>query len=211
MNIIEIPIEKLNHAPWNPNQLDSAGIERLTESLSRYGLVEPLVVRKIKDNEFEVLSGNQRLKAIASLGYKTVPCVILNLNDAEAMLLAQALNNLHGEDDQVMKGNLIKTVLSSIPEDKVLSLLPETAESLKSITQFNQEDLAEHLQAWQEAQAARLKHMIVQLTDNQHSLVQDAIKRIMPNVKEDDSGSPNNRGTAIFLLCKFYLDHKEEE
>jgi ParB family transcriptional regulator, chromosome partitioning protein len=211
MNLIDLQIEKLNHAPWNPNQLDSAGIARLTESLSRYGLVEPLVVRKRKDNEYEVLSGNQRLKAIASLGYKTVPCVVMDLDDAEAMLLAQILNNLRGQDDQVMKGNLIKTVLSSIPEDKVLSLLPETAESLKSITQFNQEDLAEHLQAWQEAQAARLKHMIIQLTDHQHDLVDDAIKRILPNVKEDNSGSPNSRGTAIFLLCKFYLDHKEQE
>jgi ParB family transcriptional regulator, chromosome partitioning protein len=210
MKILELPTGKLKQAPWNPNQLDNAGITRLVESLNRYGLVEPLVVRP-KDNAYEVLSGNQRIKALSEIGFDPIPCVVVDLNDAESMLLAQALNNLHGEDDQVMKGNLIKTVLCSIPEDKVLSLLPETAESLKSITQFNQEDLAQHLQAWQEAQAARLKHMIVQLTDNQHDLVQDAIKRIMPNVKEDDSGSPNNRGTAIFLLCKFYLDHEEQE
>ena len=81
----------------------------------------------MNNSQYEVLSGNQRLKAITSLGIKTVPCVVVDLNDAESMLLAQALNNLRGEDDQSLKGNLLKTVIASIPEDRVLSLLPENS------------------------------------------------------------------------------------
>lgn len=211
MNIIDLPVEKLLEAPWNPNRMDEAGINRLKESLSRYGLVEPLVVRTAKDSAFEVLSGNQRLKAITSLGIQLAPCVVVNLGDAEAMLLAQALNNLRGEDDQALKGTLLKTILSSIPEDKVLSLLPETTESLRSLASFSQIDLAQHLQAWEQAQAARLKHMSLQLTYQQVEIVEEAVNRIMPNVKEDKSGSPNNRSTAIFLLCKYYLERNEPE
>ena len=211
MKINDIAIEKLREAPWNPNRMDDPGLGRLVESLSRYGLVEPLVIRPLSDSDYEVLSGNQRLKAINNLGYESVPCVIINLNDAEAMLLAQALNNLRGEDDQALKGNLLKTILATIPEDRVLSLLPETTESLKSLASFNEVDLAEHLQAWEQAQAARLKHMILQLTNNQIETVEEAVNRIMPNVKEDNSGSPNSRSTAIFLLCKYYLENAEEE
>ncbi|MFC1953991.1 ParB/RepB/Spo0J family partition protein [Chloroflexota bacterium] len=211
MKIIELSIEKLKEAPWNPNQMDEVTFKRLIESINRYDLVEPLVVRPSVDSQYEVLSGNQRLKAITSMGLKKVPCVVVNLNDAEAMLLAQALNNLRGEDDQALKGNLIKAVLATIPEDKVLSLLPETKESLKSLTSFDQTDLAQHLQAWELAQAARLKHMILQLTQQQLETVEAAINNMMPNVKINNIGSPNKRGTAIFMLCKYYLERRESE
>ncbi len=211
MKIIELETKKLIEAPWNPNRMDDAGMGRLKESLSRYGLVAPLVVRRLDNSLFEVLSGNQRFRAITELGFDSVPCVVVDLNDAEAMLLAQALNNLRGEDDQALKGNLLKTILASIPEDKVLSLLPETAESLKSLANFSQVDLAQHLQVWQDAQAARLRHMTLQLTDKQVETIEEAVKRIMPNVKEDTGGSPNERSTAIFLLAKFYIERNELE
>ncbi len=206
MKIVELPIEELKEAPWNPNQMDEATLNRLSESLSRYGIVTPLVVRPKEEEFYEVLSGNQRMKAITSLGFKSVPCVAVNLSDPESMLLAQALNNLRGEDDPVLKGNLLKKILASVPEDKVISLLPESKESLEALTSFNQIDLAQHLQAWELAQAARLKHMVLQLTPQQLETVEEAINRIMPDAKEDNSGSPNKRGTAISLLCKFYLE-----
>lgn len=211
MKIIKLSVEKLNEAPWNPNQMDEATFKRLIESINQYGLVEPLVVRPSVDSQYEVLSGNQRLKAITSIGLKKVPCVVVDMNDAEAMLLAQTLNNLRGEDDQALKGKLIKAVLATIPEDRILSILPETKESLRSLTSFNQTDLAQHLQAWEQAQAARLKHMILQLTQQQLEVVEEAINNMMPNVKEDNSGSPNKRGTAIYLLCKYYLERTEDE
>ena len=65
MKVIEIPLDKLREAPWNANQMDEAMLERLKESLRRYGLVGPLVVRPI-GQYYEVLkwkptpSSNQR-------------------------------------------------------------------------------------------------------------------------------------------------------
>ncbi|MFC1873880.1 ParB/RepB/Spo0J family partition protein [Chloroflexota bacterium] len=211
MKVNELPIDALKEAPWNPNQMDEAGFNRLKESLSTYGLVEPLVVRPEDNSSYEVLSGNQRLKAITGMGYESIPCVIVNLNDAEAMLLAQALNGLHGEDDPILKGSLLKSILSSIPEDKVLSLLPETTESLRSLASFSQVDLAEHLLAWEQAQAARLRHMQLQFTNQQLETVEEALARILPKAKDDKAESPNIRGTAMYMLCRFYLEKAEIE
>ena len=211
MQVDELSIERLEEAPWNPNQMDDVTLKRLTESIKQSGLVEPLVVRPTEDHHYEVLSGNQRLKAINGLGFKIVPCVVVDLNDAEAMLLAQALNNLRGEDDPVLKGNLLKTILTSVPENRVISLLPEDKESLRSLTSFGQTDLAQHLQAWEQAQATKLKHMILQFTEQQLEAVEKAVNNIMPDVKKDNSGSPNKRGTAIYLLCKYYLERIKVE
>jgi ParB family transcriptional regulator, chromosome partitioning protein len=210
MKTIDIDIEKLKPAPWNPNQMNEDMTARLKESISRYGLVEPLVVRK-KDDTYEVLSGNQRLKVLQEMDFKQIPCVVVDLDDSKAMLLAQALNGLKGEDDLALKGALLKQILSSVSEDEVLSLLPETTESLKSLSTINEMDLAEHLQAWDKAQLARLRHMQLQFTDKQLETVEEAVSSIIPKAKDESFGNPNTRGNAIFLLCKFYLDRRQPE
>ena len=206
MKVVEIPVSQLQEAAWNPNQMDELMLARLKESLKRYGLVQPLVVRPLQDF-YEVLSGNQRLKVIQQLAFNWAPCVIVNLKDKEAMLLAQALNNLRGEDDLGMKGALLGDILAGIPEEEVLVLLPETTASLQALTSIGQTELAQQLQAWEQAQAARLKHMQLQFTHQQLETVQEAVNLILPKAKEE-MDNPNTRGNAIFLLCKFYLERR---
>jgi ParB family transcriptional regulator, chromosome partitioning protein len=210
MKIIDIRLNKLVEAPWNPNQMDQAMLERLKTSLKHYGLVTPLVVRPFNDH-YEVLSGNQRLKVIGQLGFSTVPCVAVNLNDQEARLLAQTLNRLHGEDELSLKGVLLEDILSAISENDVLSLLPETAQSLQALSSMGKEDLAQHLQAWQEAQAARLNHVQLQFTRPQLDIVQEALSRIMPHARADSFNNPNLRSNAFFLICKFYIERRQNE
>ena len=172
MKVIELPLECLSEAPWNPNQMDEKVMSLLKNSLSRYGLVEPLVVRPIGESRYEVLSGNQRLKVLTEMGQKSVPCALVELNDTEAMLLTQALNGLKGQDDLALKGTLLKQVLSVISESEVLSLLPETSTSLNSLASISEENLADHLKAWEQAQTARLSHMQLQFTRPQLETVQ---------------------------------------
>ncbi len=206
MKTVELPIKKLQGAPWNANRMDEAAIGRLRESISRYGLVQPLVVRPVGRSQYEVLGGNQRLRIIREMGVRRVPCIVVNLDDANAMLLAEALNDIHGEDDLALKGALFKRVLASIPQDKVLSLLPETAKGLQALSTMGQADLAEHLEAWQRAQAARLRHMQLQFSAEQLETVEKALDMVMARAKSSAGANPNIRGTAIYLLARFYLE-----
>ena len=208
MKTVDISLSELRPAPWNPNQMDERMMERLRESISRYGLVEPLVVRPLDDSLCEVLSGNQRLRVLQAMDLKAVPCVVVELNDSKAMLLAQALNSLRGEDDLALKGALLKEILSSVSEDEILSLLPETTKSLKSLSLINEMDLAEHLIVWEKGQAARLRHMQLQFTDKQLETVEEAISMVIHEAKENGFDNPNIRGNAVFLLCKFYLERR---
>ena len=88
MQVIDIPVSELREAPWNPNVMDPGMTKHLRESISQFGLVENLVVRPMKDGTNQVLSGNQRFQIISQLGYEKAPCVVVELDDAEAMLLA---------------------------------------------------------------------------------------------------------------------------
>jgi ParB family transcriptional regulator, chromosome partitioning protein len=105
----------------------------------------------------------------------------------------------------------LKQILASVSEDEVLSLLPETTESLKSLSTISEMDLAEHLQAWEQAQVARLRHFQLQLTDKQLETVEEAVSLMVPKAKDEGFDNPNTRGNAVFLLCKFYLERREPE
>ena len=208
MKIVELPTTRLTGAQWNANIMDEPMLSRLRASITRFGLVGNLVVRLLPDGLYEVLSGNQRLGVLAELGHTHVPCVVIDVSDAEARLLSQALNHVQGDDDLGLRAELLRDVLSEIPQGQVLSILPDSAENLNALTSLGQQDMAQHLAAWQKAQAARLRHLQVQLTDSQLEVVEEALSRILPRAKEKQGESPNTRGTAVYLLCKFYLERE---
>lgn len=210
MRIVELPIEHLKEARWNANEMDPAMAAHLDESLDRYGLVQNLVVRPLGDGNYEVISGNQRFQSLLARGHAAVPCVVVDLDDTRARLLSQALNRIHGEDDLGLRAELVRNVLANLPQEEVLALLPETAESLNSLAALGQEDMAGYLDSWQQAQQARLKHMQFQLTPMQLEVVDEALARVIPEAKSAGGDSPNLRGTALYLICKRLLELEEE-
>ncbi len=60
-----------------------------------------------------------------------------------------------------------------------LALLPETASSLQALASLGQDSIADYLQAWQQAQHARLKHLNFQLTPEQREVAEQALDRII--------------------------------
>lgn len=218
MKVIELPLEQLVDATWNPNQMSSAMLNRLQVSIRRYGLVENLVVREITGGLKEVLSGNKKLEVLRGLGHDLVPCVVVNLDDAQARLLAQALNAIQGEDDLGLRAEVMRKILETTSQEDILAVLPETADSLGSLAALGQEDIASHLQAWQRAQSARLKHLTVQLTSDQMEVVESALESLLPEANEslaqgrigDRAVNPNIRGQAMFLLCEKFLKYEAE-
>ena len=206
MDVIDIPLDLLRIAPWNPNVMTDMMLKKLKASIVTFGTLENLVVLPIGKGLYEVIGGNQRLKLYGELGVDPAPCVIAELNDAQAALLGQTLNQLHGEDDLGLKADLVRTVLAELPEAQVLAVLPETAESLQALSTLGQEDLAAHLRAWQQAQSAKLKNLQFRLTPGQLETVHEALDRIKPKLRESQTDNPNTRGNALHLLCQMYLE-----
>ncbi len=204
MEVIDLPLDKLVEAPWNSNTMAEKMLGRLKASIRSFGLVGNFVVRPMSDGDYEVLSGNQRLWVLKELGYTSAPCVIVDMDEAHAKLLAQALNNLHGEDDLGLKAELLREVLERLTQEEVLSVLPETSATLAALSDMGQETMAEHLRAWQEAQGARLSHFQAQLTAEEHILVERVFERIMPEVRRESSDNPNIRGRALYRLCRWF-------
>ncbi len=208
--IVHLPLDQLSEAPWNPNQMDQASVAKLERSVEHFGLIGVLVVRPIGDGLYQVLSGNQRCQVLRKLHWESVPCIIVDVGDAEAKLLAQTLNRLHGSDDLGLRAELVKDVLAAIPTEEVLALLPETSQGLKALSMLNPETLEERLRQWQLAQKAKLVRFSARLTSEQLETVQRALNRLHPEAKVGTAENPNIKGNALYLMAAEFLNREEK-
>ena len=210
MQVIELPLAVLKEAPWNANQIDAAMLRRLRSSIAKYGFVQNLVVRQIGEY-YEVLSGNQRLKLLREFNVSKVSCVIVDLDDGNARLLAQALNHVHGADDLGLRAELLREVLQVIPQQEVMAVLPDSMVGLNGMAGMHRETMAGYLQNWEKARAARLRNLLFKLTAEQLQTVEAALEGILPEARRQQGSSPNTRGTALYLICKSFLNKENRD
>jgi ParB family chromosome partitioning protein len=207
MDLVSLALERIVVPDWNPNQMDPATRQRLMNSVIRFGLVVPLVVRLLLNGMFETVGGAHRLWVLRELGYQTASCVLVQADDVEARLLSQCLNRIAGDDDLGLKSELVQQVLTQLSPEEVLKLLPETAESLQAMAALGQEDLAQYLVNWQQAQSARLKHLTFQSLPTQAEVIERALARFLPRARQGaGNNNPNARGVALYLLCQEFLE-----
>jgi ParB family chromosome partitioning protein len=76
---------------------DAEKLEQLVQSVKQHGILEPLLVRPLQDNQYELVAGERRYRAAALVGLTEVPVVVRELNDTEALQLA-LVENLQRED-----------------------------------------------------------------------------------------------------------------
>ncbi len=76
---------------------DSEKLEQLTQSVKEHGILEPLLVRPLKDGQYELVAGERRYRAATAAGLTSVPVVVKELTDSEALQLA-LVENLQRED-----------------------------------------------------------------------------------------------------------------
>ena len=106
MNIEKIQIDKLKAATYNPRQISTKQYKDLKESITKFGLVDPIIVNEyFTENYYVVIGGHQRLKICKELGYKDIGCIILNLNKEQERELNIRLNKNTGEFDMDILAN----------------------------------------------------------------------------------------------------------
>ncbi len=76
---------------------DPEKLEQLIQSVKQHGILEPLLVRPLPDNQYELVAGERRYRAAVELELAEVPVVVRELNDTEALQLA-LVENLQRED-----------------------------------------------------------------------------------------------------------------
>ncbi len=110
--IIQVPIKDLSPALYNPRKWSKEAISQLKESITKFGLVDPIIVNKHKGRENIIIGGHFRVKIAKDLGIKDVPVYYIDLNEKREKELNLRLNKATGEWDWNLLADFDENFLS---------------------------------------------------------------------------------------------------
>ena len=148
--VVEIHIGYIKPNPNQPRRyFNTNDLTQLAKSISQEGILQPITVRKIGDNNFQLISGERRLRAARIAGLKYVPSIVLKVTERTSALLA-LVENIQRED------------LSFFEEAEAIS-------SMIQIYGMTQEDAAIKLGMAQSTVANKLR--LLKLTKDERNIV----------------------------------------
>ncbi|HCC44823.1 MAG TPA: chromosome partitioning protein ParB [Gammaproteobacteria bacterium] len=94
----EIPIELIQPGRYQPrSHFDPAAISQLAESIRSRGLMQPIVLRALEADRYEIIAGERRWRAAQLVGMEKITAIIRNVDD-EAVLAMSLIENIQRED-----------------------------------------------------------------------------------------------------------------
>ncbi|OCA82185.1 nucleoid occlusion protein [Bacillus sp. FJAT-27225] len=171
-------IKKINIESIIPNRyqprtvFDDDKIEELSRTIHMHGIIQPIVVRELEDNRFEIIAGERRWRAMKKLGWEEVPAIIKNMSDTETASVA-LIENLQREE--------LTPIEEAIAYGKLLSLHNLTQEALAQRLGKGQSTVANKLRLLklpQEVQDALLNKHISERHARALIPLKDPVKQI---------------------------------
>jgi len=94
----EIDLNKIKPGRFQPrSNFDDEKLDELTKSIKNQGVLSPILVRELGLNEYEVIAGERRLRASKKAGLSSIPCLVDQKQDQDALISA-LIENLQRED-----------------------------------------------------------------------------------------------------------------
>ena len=118
IQITQVSIKELNPATYNPRKHDKKSADQLKESITKFGLVDPIIVNEATERKNIVIGGHFRLEVAKEMGFETMPVVYVNIPDIEKEKeLNLRLNKNTGEWDWGLLANYDSAFLDMVGFD----------------------------------------------------------------------------------------------
>jgi ParB family transcriptional regulator, chromosome partitioning protein len=94
----EIPLDSIDANPFQPREnFNEEGLKELAESIKQHGVIQPITVRVLNEEKYQLISGERRLRASKIAGIESIPAYVRSAND-EVMLELALVENIQRED-----------------------------------------------------------------------------------------------------------------
>lgn len=96
--VLLIPVESVRPNPYQPRRVfDQVALNDLANSISEYGVMQPISVRRLKEDSYELIAGERRLRASKMVGLDEIPALLVDVVDQDSAVLA-LIENLQREN-----------------------------------------------------------------------------------------------------------------
>ncbi len=97
-NVVELEVDSIEVNPFQPrSNFNDDALEELASSIRELGIIQPITVRKLGFNKFQLVSGERRFRASKMVGLETIPAYIRIANDQESLEMA-LVENIQRQD-----------------------------------------------------------------------------------------------------------------
>ena len=202
MKIKTRKISDLIRAEYNPRELTKEQQNQLTDSLKRFGLVDPIIVNTNKDRKNILVGGHQRMKVWESMGNETIPTVEVNLNLEKEKELNVRLNKNTGQFDMEL-----------IQEHFDTTELIEWGFTEDEIGEWglNPDELSDGF-SLPEGDKAPFQQMTFTLADEQATQLKNAITDVK-GLEEykfiETFANENSNGNALYLIIMQWAEQRK--
>lgn len=120
--VVKLPLMSIIPNRFQPRTIfDDSKIEELARTIHTHGVIQPIVVRKIDNDQYEIIAGERRFRAMTKLEWSEVPAIVRNLSDKETASVA-LIENLQREE--------LTAIEEALAYQKLLELHELTQEAL---------------------------------------------------------------------------------
>lgn len=96
--LFHIPLEKIEPNPDQPrHQFDDASLQELAQSIKNHGIIQPITIRRLHKDKYQIISGERRYRAAQLAGLEAIPAYVRIANDVELLEMA-LVENIQRED-----------------------------------------------------------------------------------------------------------------
>lgn len=120
--------------------MEPEALEELAASIESQGIIQPIVVRQIENDKYEIIAGERRWRAARKAGLKEVPCVIKNVDDRAAIAMA-LVENIQREDLNVIEEAVALDRLQeefSLTHQQVAEVIGKSRTTVTNLLRLNQ-------------------------------------------------------------------------
>lgn len=101
--LFDLPVQVLRSGKYQPRKdMSPDALEELANSIRVQGVIQPIIVREIGDEQYEIIAGERRWRAAKQVGLTSVPCVVKEATDEAAVAIA-LIENIQREDLNAME------------------------------------------------------------------------------------------------------------
>jgi ParB/RepB/Spo0J family partition protein len=197
--------------PWNTNVVSPENQQKLEESVKRFGMFKPIVVRELDGGVLQIIGGQHRWEAAQALGHTDVPVINLGrISDKKAKEISLVDNGRYGADDTLQLAHLLEDI--GVDANELASFMPYSESDFASIfssVNISLDDLdlpdGDELPAKTPNSKPVQTHQIMRfkVPVDDVSVITDLIERTMKEQRYVDEDSLSNAGNAlVFLLSK---------
>jgi len=141
--LVELSVSSLKPGVYQPRKdMAPEALEELAASIQSQGIIQPIVVRPIAQDQFEIIAGERRWRAARQAGLKQVPCLIKKVQDRAAIAMA-LIENIQREDLNVIEEAQALERLQNefeLTHQKVAEVIGKSRTTVSNLLRLNQLD-----------------------------------------------------------------------